>query len=113
MNYTEIYDDYKIGFIVEPRFVNDITGEESPFYDEVGTDEFYIIVETLIKHLGPNIYCCISKENPDYFTIYKIEKSQKNIEIIKNIYELNTDEPVPIWPERCPSTHIKFNIISS
>ena len=39
-------------FTVKPIFVNDVTGEESPFYDEVGTPEFYMIIHTLQKYLA-------------------------------------------------------------
>ena len=106
---------------VRPIFVNDETGEESPFYDEVGTPEFYMITHTLQKHLGEGIAVCIDQVNTDLFVIYEYptneydyedegyDKTADYIYIIETINELNTLRP--IWRERSPSTHIRFEVI--
>ena len=101
--------------IVKPIFVNDVTGEEILFYEEVGTPEFYMVSHTLKKHLG-ELWICIDKENPRLFTIEKFDDNFDNIiintlenkEIIKKIYEVNT--LFPIWSE--PSSHIRFEIMN-
>ena len=104
-------------FTVKPIFVNDVTGEESPFYDEVGTPEFYMITDTLLKHLGETIWSYIDPADPELFVIHEYENANDegydNTEdfyiIIENINELNTLHP--IFRERRPSTHIQFEII--
>lgn len=104
-------------FTVKPIFVNDVTGEESPFYDEVGTPEFYMITDTLRDHLGENIWSYIDAADPELFVIHNSEETPDegydNTEdfriIIENINELNT--LCPIFRERSPSTHIRFEII--
>jgi len=93
---------------IKPIFVNDDTGEESPFYDEVGTPEFYMITDTLTKYIGDKIYSYIDDQNTDYFIIKYNHKD--TVKIIKNIYELNT--LFPIYKEQKPSNHIKFKIIN-
>ena len=101
--------------IVKPIFVNDFTGEEILFYEEVGTPDFYMVSHILKKYLGESSIC-IDKENPRLFTIEKInEKFERGIintfenkEIIKKIYETNT--LFPIWSK--PSSHIRFEIIN-
>jgi hypothetical protein len=104
---------------VKPIFVNDVTGEESPFYDEVGTPEFYMITHTLLKHLGANIWCHIAEADPELFVIHEypiLNASDEGYDnstdfriIIENINELN--QLIPIFQERSPSTHIRFEII--
>ncbi len=108
---------------VKPIFVNDVTGEESPFYDETGTPEFYMITHTLQKHLGEGIWIYNDDVNTELFVINEehtgadedidegYDKSADYIYIIQKINELNTLKPKPIWRERCPSTHIRFEII--
>ncbi len=104
-------------FTVKPIFVNDVTGEESPFYDEVGTPEFYMITHTLLKHLGANIWSHIDEADPDLFVIHERENTKdegydnsKDFRIIiENINELNTLHP--IFRERSPSNHLRFEII--
>jgi hypothetical protein len=106
-------------FNVKPIFVNDVTGEESPFYDEVGTPEFYMITHTLQKHLGETIWSHISDDDPDLFVIHEnaihetLDEGYDNTAdyqaIIESINELNTLNP--IYKERKPSTHIRFEII--
>jgi hypothetical protein len=101
--------------IVKPIFVNDFTGEEILFYEEVGTPDFYMVSHTLKKHLGES-WICIDKENPRLFTIEKIDEKRdrciintfENKEIIKKIYETNT--LFPIWSK--PSSHIRFEIMN-
>lgn len=104
---------------VRPIFVNDVTGEESPFYDEVGTPEFYMITHTLQKHLGEGIAVHIDQVNADLFVICEYptndyedegyDKTADYIYIIENINELNTLRP--IWKARSPSSHLQFEII--
>jgi hypothetical protein len=112
--------------IVKPIWVNDVSGEESFMYDELGTPAFYMISGILQKHLGEdNIWVSLDYNNTELFTInynYKDvnvddsgfitineDKLNKDIEKIKNIYELHT--LVLIYKEHMPSTHIKFEII--
>jgi hypothetical protein len=106
-------------FTVKPIFVNDVTGEVSPFYDEVGTPEFYMITHTLQKYLGDHIWCHIADDDPDLFIVHEyaiqhaLDEGYDNSEdyrtILENINELNTLRP--IYTERSPSTHIRFEII--
>ena len=114
---SEMSADSKI-LIVKPIYVNDVTGEETFFDDEVGTPDFYMVSDTLKKYLGES-WICIDKENSNLFTIEKLDKkfdnkfvydtinTLKNREIIKNIYEINT--LFPIWGY---SSHIKFEIMN-
>jgi hypothetical protein len=69
--------------------------------------------------LGENIWCHISRDDPDLFVIHEygisdeLDEGYDNTEdfrlIIENINELNTLRP--IWPERSPSNHLRFEII--
>jgi hypothetical protein len=110
--------------IVKPIWVNDVSGEESFMYDEMGTPAFNMISNILKKYLGENdIWVYLDYDNPELFTIFYInnekfkygfitindEKLKEHIEIIKNINELHT--LIPIHKEHMPSAHIKFEII--
>ena len=55
---------------VKPILVNDLTGEEEPFYDEMGTPVFYMVKHTLQKYL-PNdaLFICIDDANPEWISI--------------------------------------------
>jgi hypothetical protein len=117
---------------VKPILVNDLTGEETPFGDETGTPQFYMVTHTLMKYLkDENIYIYIDHANPEWFSIAGASEALAESEaasealaeseaasealaenyraIIEQIYEVNTLNP--IWPEHCPSSHIKFEII--
>lgn len=96
---------------VKPIWINDITGEKSYFYDEMGTPAFYMIKNILQKHLGENIWVSLDNTNTDLFTIYDINKPIEIIKkIIDEIYELHT--LIIIYEEHMPSSHIKFEIIN-
>jgi hypothetical protein len=112
---------------VKPILVNDLTGEEEPFYDEMGTPVFYMVKHTLQKYL-PNeaVFIYIDDANPEWISIANAvysnavganavganavganalgETGAKYKAIIEQIYEVNT--------LCCPSSHIKFEIIN-
>ena len=100
--------------IVQPIYINDDTGNEKFFDDEIGTPDFYMISDILKKHLGES-WICIDKENPRSFTIEKFDEKRdrciintlENKEIIKKIYEVN--DLFPIWGY---SSHIRFEIMN-
>lgn len=105
---------------VKPILVNDLTGEEEPFGDETGTPQFYMVTHTLMKYLNEEeIYIYRDDANPDWFSIncsaYEAASpaakaaAETYKAIIEEIYEVNTLNP--LWPEHCPSSHIKFEII--
>jgi len=110
----------KTTLTVKPILINDLTGEEEPFGDETGTPQFYMVKHTLEKHLNDeDIYIYTDDTDPEWwFTIAQrrasaigvSEKIRNYIAIIEQIYEVNT--LAPIWPKRCPSSHIKFEIIN-
>ncbi len=55
---------------VKPILVNDLTGEEYPFYDEIGTPIFYKVKNTLLKHLSNDaLFIYIDDNNPQWFCI--------------------------------------------
>ena len=55
---------------VKPILVNDLTGEEYPFYDEIGTPIFYKVKHTLLKHLSNDaLFIYIDDNNPQWFCI--------------------------------------------
>jgi predicted DNA-binding protein len=107
---------------VKPILVNDLTGEEEPFGDETGTPQFYMVKHTLEKYLqDEDMYIYTHDANPEWwFTIAQRranvsaigvrEKIKNYIAIIEEIYEVNT--LAPLWPEHCPSSHIKFVILN-
>ena len=110
--------------IVKPIWVNDITGEESTGCDEIGTPDFYMVSHTLQKYLGEDeVFITKVKNNCELFIIYYLntekfrygfkiiddDKIKEQIEIIENIYELDT--LIQIESNRMPSSHIKFEII--
>ena len=110
--------------IVKPIWVNDITGEESSGCEEIGTPDFYMVSHTLEKYLGGDkiwvykdrndcdlftIKYCKTDGNDYGFIIIDDEKLKKDINIIENIYELDT--LIQIESNRMPSSHIKFEII--
>lgn len=109
---------------VLPIWVNDITGEESTGCDEIGTPDFYMVSHTLEKYLSEDeVYITKDRNNCDLFTINYCKKDgdgygfiiiddvklKEQIEIIENIYELDT--LIQIQTNRMPSSHIKFEII--
>ena len=96
--------------IVKPVWTNDVTGEKSYFYDEMGTPAFYMIRDILKKHFGEKIYVTIHRDNSDQFFISDVDKRKDNLEIIKNIYEPHT--LVPIFEEHMPSAHITFEYVT-
>ena len=124
---TEISNTKMTCIIVKPIWVNDVSGKESFMYDEMGNPAFYMISGILKKHLGEDdIWISLDYNNTELFTInyyynkdvnvddsgFKIideDKLKKDIEKIKNIYELHT--LIPIHEEHMPSAHIKFEII--
>ena len=109
---------------VKPIWVNDVSGEESSGCDDIGTPDFYMVSYALAKYLGKDrIWVYKDRINYELFTInylntenfrygFKIideEKLNKDINIIKNIYELDT--LIQNETNRMPSSHIKFKII--
>jgi len=111
--------------IVKPIWVNDITGEESSGCEEIGTPDFYMVSDTLRKYLGEDeVYITKDRYNCELFIIYYLNtdkfrhgfkiiddvKLKEQIEIIENIYELDT--LIQIESNRMPSSHIKFDIIN-
>ena len=115
----------KTTLTVKPILINDLTGEEEPFGDETGTPQFYMVKHTLEKYLNDeDIYIYTDDTDPEWwFTIAQRranvvdasaigikEKIRNYIAIIEEIYEVNT--LAPLWPDRCPSSHIIFEIIN-
>jgi hypothetical protein len=110
----------KTTLTVKPILINDLTGEEEPFGDETGTPQFYMVKHTLEKYLNDeDIYIYTDDADPEWlFTIAQRrasaigvrEKIRNYKAIIKQIYEVNT--LAPLWPDRCPSSHIKFAILN-
>ena len=109
----------KTTLTVQPMLVNDLTGAEEPFGDETGTPQFYMVKHTLEKYLkDEDIY--IYTDADGLFTIAQrrananaigVKAKSKNYKtIIEQIYEVNT--LTPLWPDRCPSSHIKFVILN-
>ena len=96
--------------IVKPVWTNDVTGEKSNFYDEMGTPAFYMIRDILIKHFGDKIWVTIDRDNAEDFYISYVDKRKDNLEIIKNIYEPHT--LIPIYEEHMPSAHITFEYVT-
>ena len=97
---------------VRPFLVNDVSGEKCPYHEEVGTPDFYMISDTLKKHLGEKCNISKDKENYELFTIENIDTKLKIEEIkkiIKNINELNT--LCPQLKIEFPSSHITFEMI--
>lgn len=109
---------------VKPIWVNDVSGEESSGCDDIGTPDFYMVSYALAKYLGKDrIWVYKDRINYELFTInylntenfrygFKIideETLNKDINIIKNIYELDT--LIQNETNRMPSSHIKFKII--
>lgn len=109
---------------VKPIWVNDVSGEESSGCDDIGTPDFYMISNTLYKYLGKDeiwvykhinqrelfIICYLNTDKFRYgFKIIDDDKIKEQIEIIENIYELDT--LIQIESNRMPSSHIKFEII--
>jgi hypothetical protein len=114
----------KTTLTVQPILINDLTGEEEQFGDETGTPQFYMVKHTLEKYLkDEDMY--IYTEEDGLFTIAQrsanvvdanvvdanaigVKEKIKNYKaIIEQIYEVNT-----LWPDRCPSSHIKFVILN-
>jgi len=95
---------------VKPFYINDETGEEFPYLEEIGSVECRDIVGILQHHLG-NVY--VSVYNSHKFGQFDIhmEPTDENLNKIKNIYEGYLNDF--IYPELYKKDlHIRYEIIS-
>lgn len=94
---------------VRPIFVNDASGVEFPYVEEISSPDCDYIQYILQNNFDDAYIDCQESERLGVFII-NVEDTEDNKKKVINIFELNTLN-LSYIPAFQPSTHVRFDIV--